>query len=86
MFQKGIEQLEARNLTFDSWHYHNQIKDLTKLAKNFPSLVIIHDHFGGPLGIGKYEGQREVIFKKWKEDISRSIDAALENGRREHIL
>ena len=70
MFQKGIEQLEARNLTFDSWHYHNQIKDLTKLAKNFPSLVIIHDHFGGPLGIGKYEGQREVIFKKWKEDIT----------------
>ena len=70
MFQRGIEQLEARNLTFDSWHYHNQIKDLTELAKNFPSLVIIHDHFGGPLGIGKYEGQREGIFKKWKEDIT----------------
>ena len=57
------------NLVFDTWHYHNQITDLTKLAKNLPDLIIIHDHFGGPLGIGPYEGKREEIFEQWKEDI-----------------
>ena len=57
-------------LTFDSWHYHNQIKELTQLAKAFPNLTIIHDHFGGPLGIGQYEGKREAIFHQWQEDIS----------------
>jgi predicted TIM-barrel fold metal-dependent hydrolase len=39
------------------------------LAKNLPDLVIVHDHFGGPLGIGPYKGKREEIFAQWKEDI-----------------
>ena len=29
----------------------------------------MHDHFGGPLGIGPYKGKREEIFDQWKEDI-----------------
>ena len=69
-FQRGIEQLDSMKLTFDSWHYHNQIKELTQLAKAFPNLTIIHDHFGGPLGIGQYEDKREAIFYQWQEDIS----------------
>jgi predicted TIM-barrel fold metal-dependent hydrolase len=69
-FQRGIEELSNLNLTFDAWHYHNQITELTFLANNFPDLVIIHDHFGGPLGIGPYTNMREEIFHQWKEDIS----------------
>ena len=69
-FQKGVEELSNLNLTFDAWHYHNQITELTSLANNFPDLVIIHDHFGGPLGIGPYTNMREEIFHQWKEDIS----------------
>ena len=68
-FQKGIEQLESLDMSFDAWHYHHQIKELTLLAKTFPNLIIIHNHFGGPLGIGPYEGNREKIFSQWKEDI-----------------
>ena len=56
-------------MVFDTWHYHNQIRDLTQLANNLPHLVIVHDHFGGPLGIGPYEGRREEIYEQWKEDI-----------------
>ena len=69
-FQKGIEELSNLNLTFDAWHYHNQIKELTALAKDFPDLIIIHDHFGGPLGIGPYSNMREDVFDQWKKDIS----------------
>jgi len=69
MFQDGLRELEKLDMVFDTWHYHNQIEDLTKLAKNLPELVIIHDHFGGPLGIGPYKNRRSEIFDKWKEDI-----------------
>ena len=68
-FQEGLQELSSLNMVFDTWHYHNQIKDLTELAKNLPDLVIVHDHFGGPLGIGPYKGKREEIFAQWKEDI-----------------
>jgi len=69
-FRRGIEELIDLNLTFDAWHYHHQILDLKELATNYPELTIIHDHFGGPLGIGPYEAKRDEIYKKWKDDIS----------------
>jgi predicted TIM-barrel fold metal-dependent hydrolase len=69
-FMKGAEELINLNLTFDAWHYHHQINDLSIFAKKYPELTIIHDHFGGPLGVGPYEGKKEEIFKKWKDDIS----------------
>ena len=50
-FQQGVEQLDALNLTLDAWNYHNQIKELTELAKCFPNLKIVQNHFGGPLGL-----------------------------------
>jgi len=69
-FMKGAEELINLSLTFDAWHYHHQINDLSIFAKKYPELTIIHDHFGGPLGVGPYEGKKEEIFKKWKDDIS----------------
>ena len=69
-FQKGLEQLIELDLVFDTWHYHNQINDLTILAKSLPELKIVHDHFGGPLGIGPYKGKQDTIFGQWKEDIA----------------
>jgi len=69
-FQKGIEQLDALNLTLDAWNYHKQIKELTELAKCFPNLKIVQNHFGGPLGIGPYAGRREEVFSVWQESIA----------------
>lgn len=34
-----------------------------------PEVTIVFDHFGGPLGIGPYEGRRDEIFGRWKTDI-----------------
>ena len=69
-FREGAEELIKLNLTFDAWHYHHQIKDLSDFAINYPELTIIHDHFGGPLGVGPYEGKKKEIFLKWKDDNS----------------
>ena len=68
-FRAGFAELGRRNLSFDCWLYHPQIPELTDLARAFPDTKIVLDHFGGPLGIGPYEGQREAIFERWCEDI-----------------
>ncbi|MYH15934.1 MAG: amidohydrolase family protein [Gammaproteobacteria bacterium] len=69
-FREGFAELDRRGLSFDAWLYHHQIPELTDLARAFPSTTIIFDHFGGPLGIGPYAGQRETIFAQWRKDVA----------------
>lgn len=69
-FRDGFAELSKRNLSFDAWLYHPQISELTDLAAAFPDTTIVFDHFGGPLGIGPYEGQRASIYEKWKDDVA----------------
>lgn len=69
-FRRGVARLGARGLTYDTWNYHHQISDFADLARAVPGTVMILDHFGTPLGVGKYEGKREEIFAKWKDDIA----------------
>ncbi|MGI1678511.1 MAG: amidohydrolase family protein [Cellvibrionaceae bacterium] len=69
-FQKGVTRLGHKGLTYDTWHYHHQNRDFIELAKAAPETTIILDHFGTPLGVGPYEGQREEIFEQWKKDIA----------------
>jgi L-fuconolactonase len=69
-FREGFRELGRRNLSFDAWLYHPQIGELTDLARAFPDVTIVFDHFGGPLGIGPYEGQREAIFARWRDDVA----------------
>src|SRR5581483_2009390 len=68
-FRRGFAELAPRGLSFDAWLYHPQISELTDLARAFPETTIVLDHFGGPLGIGPYEGKRPEIFAKWKRDV-----------------
>jgi L-fuconolactonase len=69
-FREGFAKLKKLNLSFDAWQYHPQIPELTDLARAFPDTTIILDHFGGPLGIGPYEGKRAEIFPQWKKDMT----------------
>ena len=69
-FREGFAKLGALGLSFDAWNYHPQIPALTDLARAFPYITIVLDHFGGPLGIGPYEGRRGEILRQWKEDIA----------------
>ena len=65
-FRTGLKELGKRGMTFDGWLYHPQIPELTDLARAFPDQPIIFDHFGGPLGIGRYADKRAEIFEYWK--------------------
>ena len=67
-FRAGFAELDRRGLSFDAWLYHRQIPELTDLAQAFPNTTIIFDHFGGPLGIGPYEGKGDEIFEQWCVD------------------
>ena len=69
-FRAGFAQLEKFGMTCDAWHYHTQIHELTDLARAYPGITIIHDHFGGPLGIGPYEGRRSEIKEQWKKEMA----------------
>ncbi len=69
-FREGFAKLGELGLSFDAWNYHHQIPALTGLARAFPGVTIVLDHFGGPLGIGPYEGKRAEIFRQWKGDIA----------------
>ena len=62
VFREGFSELGKRDLTFDAWLYHSQIEELTALARAFPEQPIVFDHFGGPLGVGPYQGKRDEIF------------------------
>ena len=69
-FRTGFAQLEPAGITFDAWLLHPQIPELTALARAFPNTTIIFDHFGGPLGVGLYEGKKSEVYQIWKQDVS----------------
>ena len=69
-FRRGFARLEPYGLTFDAWLYHPQIAELADLARAFPGVTIVLDHFGGPLGIGSHAGRRAEIFEIWKRDVA----------------
>lgn len=69
-FREGFAELAKRNLSFEAWCYHTQIRDVIELARAFPDTTIVADHFLGPVGVGPYEGLREEIFEAWKGDFA----------------
>src|SRR5205814_1362742 len=66
-FRRGLKRLPARDLTFEAWIYHPQIKGLTEVARDCPEVKIVLNHFGGPLGVGPYK--RDAVFPGWRADI-----------------
>lgn len=73
-FRRGVARLGERGLTYDSWHYHYQNQEFLELARAVPTTTMVLDHFGTPIGVGKYASQREEIFDRWKRDIIEIAD------------
>lgn len=69
-FRRGVARLGARGLTYDTWHYHHQMRDFIDLARAVPDTVLILDHFGTPLGRGRFAGKRAEIFEVWQGDMA----------------
>ncbi len=70
VFRAGVARLGERGLTYDTWQYHYQARELLDLARAVPGTTIVLDHFSTPLGVGPYATQREEIFEQWKGDIA----------------
>jgi L-fuconolactonase len=69
-FRNGMAELGERGLTFDAWHYHHQADEFRALVAAVPGTTMVLDHFGTPLGVGRFEGQRDAVFETWKDDIA----------------
>lgn len=69
-FRRGLAHLGSRGLTYDTWHYHHQNREFLDLARAVPDTTIVLDHFGTPMGVGPYQGQRQAIFQQWQTDIA----------------
>ncbi|MDG2306972.1 MAG: amidohydrolase family protein [Candidatus Binatia bacterium] len=69
-FRDGVRELGRRGLTYDTWHFHYQNREFAELARAVPDTILVLDHFGTPLGVGKFTGRREEIFAAWKDDIA----------------
>lgn len=68
-FRAGVALLGRLGHSYDTWHYHHQNADFAALARAVPGTTLVLDHFGTPLGVGGYAGQRDAIFSQWQRDI-----------------
>jgi len=59
-FHKGAEVLADMGFSLDCWLYHPQHGELIELAQEVPTLSIIVDHLGAPLGVGQYSDRSAV--------------------------
>jgi len=69
-FRVGVQRLGARGLTYDCWLYHYQTSEFLSLARAVPDTLMVFDHFGMPLGVGRWVDQREAVFEQWKRDVA----------------
>ncbi|MFT4960429.1 MAG: L-fuconolactonase [Paracoccaceae bacterium] len=69
-FRRGMALLAEHGLTYDTWHYHHQADDFLALARAVPGTVMVLDHLSTPLGVGRFTGQRDVIFARWQDDMA----------------
>jgi predicted TIM-barrel fold metal-dependent hydrolase len=68
-FLAGARRLPSHRLTLDVWAYHTQLLEVENLARSCPDTLIVLDHLGGPLGIGRYRDRRDEVFAEWSADL-----------------
>jgi predicted TIM-barrel fold metal-dependent hydrolase len=68
-FREGFAVLHRLGLSFDAWLLEPQLPELIDLARAFPDTVIVLDHVGTPVGIGRYRGKLEERFAGWRDNI-----------------
>lgn len=69
-FRQALRRIARRGLCFDVMLYHEQIPELTALARDVDEVTIVLDHFGCPLGVGHYRGREPETFAAWRRDIA----------------
>ena len=70
-FRQGVAQLGRYGLSLDVWAYHTQLDEVYDLARANPSVTVIVDHFGGPVGVGPHASDMAGTFRDWRTGIAR---------------
>jgi L-fuconolactonase len=70
-FRLGVAALARLNLSLDIWAYHTQLHEIYELARARPGLVVVINHFGGPVGVGPHAGQRAGTIADWRQGMLR---------------
>ena len=65
-FRAGFARLAKYGLSYDSWLYHTQLGELAALARAFPETPIVLNHVGGPLGVFRYRGKFDEVYRDWR--------------------
>lgn len=66
-FRDGLASMDALGLVLDVWGFHPQLPRLHETLLNFPNLVVVLNHLGGPLGVGRYADDRDAAFRDWAQ-------------------
>jgi len=69
-YREGLATVARYGLTFDAMLYHQQIPQLTDMARALPGLPVVLDHIGCILGVGPYEGRAKELFPVWRADMA----------------
>lgn len=70
-FRRGFGRLHAHGLSFDAVAFHHQLDELADLADAFPDTPIVLNHMGFALGIGRFAGRRDDVFRDWRGALQR---------------
>jgi predicted TIM-barrel fold metal-dependent hydrolase len=76
-WQRGFDELGRRNLSFDAWMYHPQLRSFEAVVAKHANTRVILDHIGTPLGYGgpfagygRTQSAREEIAARWRDDLA----------------
>ena len=65
-FLDGLQTLTKLGYVFEAWQYHHQIPQITELAKEFPDLTIVLNHFSGPWALDLMKTNKLKFFSMAK--------------------
>lgn len=88
-YRDGLHILRAMGLSYDAMLYHQQLGELTDLARTMPDLPIVLDHMGTMLGVGPYETRRDETFAEWRlsmTELARCENVTIKLGGRGMII
>jgi predicted TIM-barrel fold metal-dependent hydrolase len=77
-FLDGFAQIAKRGLSCDIWVYSHDLPDVAALARRYPDVSIVLDHFATPAGVlghagrstGLSEVERRGLLTAWREDLA----------------
>ncbi|MBJ7291179.1 amidohydrolase family protein [Williamsia sp.] len=77
-FLRGFAAVAERHLSFEAWVYSHQMADVVRLAREYPEVTIVLDHYATPVGVfgpmgsrtGHTAAARADIYARWRDGIA----------------